>query len=153
MTERVIQTEHDREMLLRTIKTQKLPFTATIKDGRHRSLEQNKLQRLWCNEVSAETGMTPEEVRGYIKLHIGVPLMRDEDEHFRAQYDAILEPLSYERKIALMMQPLDLPVTRMMTTKQKHEFLNRVHHHFAEKGIELTLPKDGDILQHDRRAA
>jgi hypothetical protein len=153
MAESLILDERGREMLLRRIERQRLPFVCTIKEGKHRSLDQNRLQRLWCNEVSAQTGMSAEEVRGYIKLTIGVPLRREDEEDFRKTYDAILKPLTYEAKIALMMEPMDLPVTRDMSTKQMTEFLNRVLQHFAEKGIELTLPKDGDILQHDRRAA
>jgi hypothetical protein len=153
MAESLILDERGREMLLRRIERQRLPFACTIKEGKHRSLDQNRLQRLWCNEVASQTGMSAEEVRGYMKLTIGVPLRREDDDDFRKTYDAILKPLTYEAKIALMMEPMDLPVTRDMTTKQMTEYLNRVLHHFAEKGIELTLPKDGDILQHDRRAA
>lgn len=138
-------------MLLRTIRSQKLPFTVTIQDGRHRTLEQNKLNHMWCREVSAETGATPEEVRGLIKLTIGVPLLREQSEKFREKYDRILKPLSYKEKIELMMEPIDLPVTRIMTTSQKSEFLNRVYKHFSEIGIELTLPEEG-ILQHARDA-
>jgi len=44
------------------------------------------------------------------------------------------------------MEPLDFPITRIMTTKQATAYLDGVHRHFSEKGIALTDP--GDLTQH-----
>ena len=111
--------------------------------GTKRSLRQNKLQRLWMNEISQQLGdQTPEEVRGYCKLTIGVPILRAENERFRERYDKIVRPLPYEQKMALMMEPLDFPITRLMTTKQATAYLDGVHRHFSEKGVVLTDPGD-----------
>lgn len=143
MTNRIVKSEYQRDMLIRFIKERELPFTVTIAKGKHRSVEQNKLQRLWIKEISEQLeGTTPEEARGYCKLTIGVPILRHENEAFRQQYDAIVRPLPYEQKLAIMMEPLDLPVTRIMTSKQKTQYLDGVYRHFVEQGVELTLPPD-----------
>lgn len=131
-------------MLVKFINEQALPFIATLTKGNKRTLEQNRLQRLWCREVSDQTGQTPEEVRGYCKLTIGVPILRSESDAFREKYDRILKTLDYEQKIELMMEPLDLPVTRIMTTKQKAAYLDAIYQHFTEKGIVLTVPENHD---------
>jgi len=143
MTDRLIEDEHNRKLLIKFIEQQKLPFVITITQGRRRSVEQNKLQRLWMNEIAEQLGdQTPEQVRGYCKLTIGVPIMRAESETFREAYDRVLKPLLYEQKMALMMEPLDLPVTRIMTSKQKTEYLDQVYRHFLDKGVVLTIPME-----------
>ena len=138
---RIIETEHDRKMLIRFIEGRKLPFTTTVTDGKHRTTHQNRLQRQWVTEIAAQLGdQTPEEVRGYCKLAFGVPILRAENEAFRIRYDQIIKPLSYAQKLALMMEPFDLGVTRIMTTRQKTAYLDAMHRHFAEQGIVLTDP-------------
>lgn len=145
MTTRIIETEWDRQMLLKFIGQQKLPCTISIAKGGKRTLRQNRLSRLWLNEIAEQLGdQTPEEVRGYSKLTLGVPILRAENESFRERYDAIVRPLPYEQKLALMMEPFDFPITRIMTTKQATVYLDSMHRHFSEKGIVLTDP--GDLL-------
>ncbi|WP_127524016.1 hypothetical protein [Mesorhizobium sp. Z1-4] len=140
--DRIVETEHDRAMLVRLLEGQKLPFTVSIVAGKHRSTEQNKLQRLWMKEIAEQKGdITAEEARGYCKLTIGVPILRSENEAFRLRYDEIVKPLSYPQKLALMMEPFDFGVTRIMTTKQKAAYLDGVHRHFSEQGVILTDPE------------
>ncbi len=142
MVTRTVKTEVDRALLLRFLKERKLPFTADIVTGRRRSVEQNRLQRLLINEIAEQLGdRTPEEVRGYCKLTMGVPILRAENEEFRAQYDKIVRPLPYSLKLALMMEPLDLPVTRIMNTEQKTRYLDAIYRHFGEQGVVLTVPE------------
>jgi hypothetical protein len=143
MATRFLESEGDRRMLIRFLEAQPLPLTVTLSKGGKRSLKQNKLQRLWMNEIAEQLGdQTPEEVRGYCKLTLGVPILRAENETFRERYDAIIRPMSYPEKLALMMEPLDFPITRLMTTKQATAYLDGVHRHFSEKGIALTDPGD-----------
>ena len=150
--QRFVETEADRRMLLKFIEGQPLPLTVSLTKGGKRSLRQNKLNRLWMTEISEQLGdQTPEEVRGYCKLTIGVPILRAENEQFRERYDAIVRPMPYEHKLSLMMEPLDFPVTRLMTTKQATAYLDGVHRHFSEKGIVLTDP--GDLLERQSEAA
>src|SRR6185295_2176617 len=92
MTTRVVQNEHQRQLLLRFLQQRKLPFTVDISDGRRRSAEQNRLQRLWIKEIAEQLGdRTPEEIRGDAKLRFGVPILRAEDETFREKYDRIIK--------------------------------------------------------------
>ena len=143
MTDRLIEDEHNRKLLIKFIEGQKLPFVITLTQGRRRSVEQNKLQRLWCNEIAEQLGdTTPEEVRGYCKLAIGVPILRAENETFRLQYDRVVKPLLYEQKLAIMMEPLDMPITRYMTSKQKSQYLDAVCKYWTERGVDLTIPED-----------
>lgn len=143
MTTRVIDSEQDRDLFIRYVRDHRLPFTVDVTKGRHRSVAQNKLQRLLVNEISDQLGdQTPEEVRGYCKLTLGVPILRAEHSAFREQYDAIIRPLSYEKKMALMMEPLDFPVTRLMTTEQKIRYLDGIYRHFGERGLVLTVPNE-----------
>jgi hypothetical protein len=140
---RTIENEHDRTLAARLIEARAIPFTFTLTDGKHRTTAQNKLQRLWMNEIAQQKGdMQPEEVRAYCKLTIGVPILRAQNEAFRIRYDEVVKPLPYEQKIAIMSEPLDLPVTRIMTTKQKTEYLDGIIRHFAEQGIVLTMPEE-----------
>lgn len=142
MTERVVSTEQDRAMLIALIKAQKLPFTASVLKGKHRTLAQNRLQRQWMLEIAEQLGdRTPEEARGECKLTLGVPILRAENPAFREAYDEHIRPLPYERKLAYMMMPLDFPVTRLMTTSQKTKYLDQVAQHFAEQGVVLTDPE------------
>lgn len=141
MTTRIVKTEFDRDMLLKFIREHKLPFTVSIAKGKKRSTEQNKLQRLWANEVAEQLGdRTPEEVRGDIKLRFGVPILRSENEIFREKYDRIIKPLPYETKMELMMLPMDFPVSRLMTTGQHSRYLDSVYRFFTERGVQLTEP-------------
>lgn len=145
MTTRFLETDHDRRMLIRFLEDQPLPVTVSLTKGGKRSLRQNKLQRLWINEIAEQLAdQSSEEVRGYCKLTIGVPILRAENDTFRERYDAIVRPLPYEQKLALMMEPLDFPISRLMTTKQAIAYLDGIHRHFSEKGIVLTDP--GDLI-------
>ena len=107
--------------------------------------EQNKLQRKWIVEASEQLGdRTPEDVRAWCKLHIGVPIMREGNAEFREKYDRIIKPLPYSVKLECMAEPIDFPVTRQMTTKQKTEYLDGVFKALSEQGVILTMP-DGSV--------
>jgi hypothetical protein len=148
---RIVETEHDRNLLLRFIEGRKLPFTVTLTDGKHRTTHQNRLQRQWMVEIAAQLGdRTPEDVRGYCKLHFGVGILREENDAFRARYDEVIRPLPYEAKLKLMMEPISIPITSIMTTRQKTAYLDAVHRAFSEQGIVLTNPDD---LKFGRAAA
>lgn len=113
----------------------------TIKAGKARSVDQNRLQRKWLLEAEAQGDMTAEEYRGYCKLHFGVPILRNENDEFREKYDKIIRPHSYQDKLAMMMEPLDFPITRLMNTKQKGRYLDAMYEHFTGMGFKLTEPK------------
>lgn len=137
----IIETKGDVDRLAVLLKGRKMPLSVTYETKRARSIEQNRLQRLWCREVAEQLGdRTPEEVRGISKLHFGVPIMREASDSFREAYDRAVKPLPYEAKVAIMMEPLDLPVTRLMKVPQKREYLDAMHRHWSSLGVRLTDP-------------
>lgn len=140
---RTVETVDDKKKAVLLIENRNLPFTLSLADGKHRSTAQNKLGQMWMAEIAQQKGdTTPEEVRGYCKLHIGVPILRSVNEVFAKEYDAVVKPLPYEAKLKLMMVPFDFGVTRLMTTKQKTQYLDAIARHFGEQGIILTMPED-----------
>ena len=141
MTSRAIRNDLDRSDALRLIQHKRYPFTLSIVEGAPRSNEQNRLQRQWLNEAEEQGDMTAEEYRGFCKLHFGVPIMRRDSEDFREKYDRIIKPHTYEDKLTMMMVPLDFPVTRAMSTKQKTEYLDAMYNHFRGLGFQLTEPE------------
>lgn len=143
MTTRTITDPEKLDALLVLLRERKQPFTVSIAAGKGRSSEQNRLQRRWMLEAAEQLGTdTAEGFRGYCKLHFGIPILRAENEHFAAEYDAVIRPLPYEQKLRLMMVPFDFGVTRQMTTKQKTQYLDAVHAHFTGLGVALTQPED-----------
>lgn len=139
-----LHNEADRAKIVKLIVELTLgnPLTVTIEGERNqRSIRQNKTQRMWIKEIAQQLGdQSEEEVRGYCKLTIGVPILRAENDEFRERYDKIVRPLPYDQKLALMMEPFDMPVTRIMTTKQHAKYLDEIQRHFAEQGVILTQP-------------
>jgi hypothetical protein len=82
-----------------------------------------------------------EDKRAFAKLEIGVPILRMENEEFCAKYDEHVKPLPYHQKLAFMKVPLDFPVTSLMTTKQKTQFLDALYIHYTGLGVKLTEPE------------
>ena len=142
MTTRVIKTATDLDMLTKYLAAHARPFTVNVLKGAKRSDRQNRTQRLWLGEIAEQLDdHTAEEWRAYCKLTIGVPILREQNDKFRERYDAVVKPLTYEQKLALMTEPLDMPVTRIMTTRQKTLYLDAMHQRFAEQGVRLTDPE------------
>lgn len=143
MTTRVIENEMDRQATIRLLESRKLPCTVTFTKGKPRSPEQNRLQRLWVNEAAEQLqDETAEEKRAYCKLHYGIPILRAESDEYCEAYDKYIRPLTYEAKLAMMAVPLDYPVTRLMTSKQKKQYLDEMWQHFKGLGVQLTDPEE-----------
>ena len=142
MVARVITSAAERDNLVALLAKKKPPFSVSIRNGKNRSIEQNRLQRLWLNEAAEQLGEdTAEGYRAYCKLHFGVPILRNENDEFRAAYDKHVRPHSYEDKLAMMAIPLDFPVTRLMKMGQKKRYLDDVYQHFFGLGVLLTEPE------------
>jgi len=139
MTTYSVRNEYDRAQTVKRLQSLPWPMTVTIQSGAPRSIEQNRLQRLWMGELEDQGDMTREEYRGYCKLHFGVEIAK-EHPAFADAYDKHMRPLPYETKLAMMQEPLDFPVTRVMTTKQKKRYLDKIHNHFTSLGFRLTDP-------------
>lgn len=138
-----IRNAVDLSQAAQAVKSSGYPCTVTIERGKKRSVEQNRLQRLWLLEAQDQGDQTAEEYRAYCKLHFGVPILRAENYEFRGAYDRLIRPRPYEEKLELMMVPLDFPVTRLMTTKQKTEYLDAMYRHFLGLGFRMTEPDHG----------
>jgi hypothetical protein len=141
MVTRAVMDKDQAETLMAYLQALPMPFTVTVTPGAVRTCPQNRLQRLWVKEISAQReDLTPEDVRALCKLTIGVPILRAENETFALAYDKTVKPLPYEIKINLMKEPIDLPITRQMTKKQKVKYLDGMHLYWSQQGIILTDP-------------
>lgn len=142
MTTRTLLNASDRSAFFKLVESYSFPCTVNVKKGKDRSIEQNKLQRLWMNEIAEQLqDDTAEAYRAYCKLHFAVPILRAENDEFCAAYDKYIRPLPYETKLAYMAVPLDFPVSRLMTTKQMTQYLDAVHNEFTGRGVRLTDPE------------
>ena len=145
MTSHVVKSQTDYSALLTTLERYDRPFTVDIRKGKHRTVEQNKLQFKWFKEVFEQlhekgTFDSTEDVRGFCKLHFGVPIMRRELPEFREAYDRVMKPKPYLTQRELMTGPLEVPVTRHMTTEQKSRYLDAIYAYFTDLGLQLTRP-------------
>jgi len=140
MAQRILRSERDREAVMAWIKSQRLPCSVKVEPGAKRSLEQNQLQRQWLLEAQEQGDQSAEEYRAYCKLHFGVPILRAENERFCEQYDRVVKPLAYEAKLDLMQEPIDFPVTRLMSVSQKTRYLDAMFVALCSQGLVLTEP-------------
>jgi len=139
MPSRVIRTEADFDALGKLLASLERPFTNEWRKGEDRSDRQNKLMWRWAGEFASALGdRTADEVQKEWKLTIGVPILRSENEAFRAFYDKALKPLSYPEKLAAMEY---VPVTSQMTVPQMRAFMDAIQRQGAEQGVTLTDPE------------
>ena len=119
------------------------PITVSWKNGNDRSNQQNALAFKWYKEIADQMGdREAHEVRAHCKLYLGVKMMVTEDEDFRVKWHTmIMNRFSLEEKLALMLEPFDFPVTRLMSVKQMTRYLDAVYNEFAPMGVKLTLPE------------
>ena len=110
----------------------------SVKTGKARSLDQNSLSHNWYEQISRELREeTPLGVKCFCKLHYGVPILRAENEDFRIQYDTVLKPLSYDKKLLAMNF---LPVTSLMSKDQLSQYLSAMQEAYADR-VQLTFPE------------
>ena len=141
MVTRILRGPECVEKLSNLLNARKFPMTVTITVGELRRGKQNRLAQRWFTDISRQLGdQTHEDVRAFCKLTIGVPILRAENEAFRASYDKTMRPLDYETKLEAM-KSLDIPVTRMMTVKQMTAFMDEVSKFWTKRGIRLTDPE------------
>ena len=152
MTTHAIKNLDDLALLKTDLDGRKRPFTVEITDGRDRSAEQNRLSHKWYREIADQTGEDRDDVRARCKLEIGVPILREASEQFRATYDRLIRPLDYEDKLAAV-RDMDLPVTRLMKVSEMTRYMDLVFKRHAEAGIELTIPPDRFAYDPGRMAA
>ena len=110
----------------------------SIKTGKDRSLDQNSISHAWYEQISRELREeTPLGVKNFCKLNYGVPILRADNEEFRQQYDTVLKPLSYDKKLLAMNF---LPVTSLMNKAQLSQYLEAMQAAYADK-VKLEFPE------------
>ena len=143
MTTRTLFDQRDLDSFAALVKAIGFPSTVSVRKGKQRTLDQNRLQHMWHREAAEQLqDETAEDKRAYAKLHFAVPILRAEIEEFREAYDRHIEPLPYEQKLAFMAVPLNFPCTRLMTTKMTTAFLDRLREHYESLGVRLTVPEN-----------
>lgn len=142
MVTKVIREVGEIEGLSRFIAARgKFPMTITITQGAPRTDLQNRLVQRWFTDIARQLGdSSHEDIRAFCKLTIGIPILRAENEAFKAQYDRVLKHLSYEEKLEAI-RVFDFPVTRLMQTKQMTQFMDEMQRYWGEKAIKLTDPE------------
>lgn len=141
MPTKVIRQPEHLEALAILLRGRKLPLTVSWAQGASRTAAQNRLAQRWFTDIATQLGdQTHEDVRAECKLKIGVPILRAENEAFLVSYDRTIKHLPYEDKLAAI-KAFDLPVTRLMTTKQMTAFMEEMQRHWTGQGIRLTDPE------------
>jgi hypothetical protein len=113
----------------------------SLRPGKDRTLDQNALWFKFYERISQMTQIGDvEDARRYCKLHIGVPIMRADDEEFRAAWNQVLLDQPYERKLELMgpcplFGPDGFPVTRLFNRAQGIAYTDRIVAEFSAKGV------------------
>ena len=111
----------------------------SIKTGKDRSVPQNSITHAWYSQIARELREDSElGWKCYCKLHHGVPILRLADDEFRATYDRVIKPLSYENKLEAMKV---WPVTSLMTKAQLSEYAESVQADFRKRGVMLVFPE------------
>lgn len=147
---RVIKSREDASNLAKLIDARGYPQTVTVTAGESRSTLQNRLAQRWFSDIVRQLGdQTHDEVRAYCKLHFGVPILRAENEAFKASYDRILKPLDYAEKLEAI-RVFDFPITRLMSTKQMTQFMDAMQRHWSQQGVRLTNPEDMKYEESER---
>ena len=134
----------------KTNKKQCLDYINELKTDEKHTVEVKKLSRsdmqnntafMWYKEIALAKGdENPTDIRAYCKLHFGVPILREDNEEFRIAYDKAVKPLTYDKKLLVMVEPLDFPVTRMMTTDQMQRYMDNIQEFGYSVNAELTIP-------------
>lgn len=141
MPTKVIRAPEHVDALSVLLKARKLPITVSWAQGATRTHAANRLAQRWFTDISMQLGdQTHEDVRAECKLRFGVPILRAENEAFCVSYDMTLRPLPYAAKVAAI-KAFDLPVTRLMTTKQMSAFMTAVQQEYSAQGVRLTDPE------------
>jgi hypothetical protein len=148
MPHRIINSERDLADLFRLFGGLKLPLTVEWVQGRDRTRDQNALQWLWATETANQLGdRTADEVQRTWKLVHGVPILREDSAEFRATYDRLLKPRTFEEKVEAMSF---IDVTSAMKVRQMVRYLDAVQRECLENGIRITDP-DPELASYQAR--
>lgn len=143
MTKHILNSEIGLQSFIGTLRElwhSRRYLEISVKEGKGRSVEQNAVMHGWFGQVARE--LREYDARGvkrFCKLHFGVPILRAEDDDFRAAYDRVIKPRPYADKLVAMDI---LPVTSVMTTIQLDACMTDIQDHYAKQGVVLVYPKE-----------
>ena len=134
------QTESEAIGEIRAARAKHGKCKVTIRAGK-RSLDHNAVSHIWYAQIATELREdTPEGVHRECKLLYGVPILRAEDEDFRAFYDAAIKHvLTYAEKLAAMRY---IPVTSLMNPAQMKRYTDDMQKAYAGR-VQLEYPPEG----------
>lgn len=138
MGSRIIRDEKARDELARFICTLPAPFTVTWAKGAKRSDHQNRTFHMWCGQVAAQTFQSAAEVKAFCKLTWGEPILAAENADWLEKWKGLYSPLPYAKQLVLFEC---IPVTSVMTTRQKSALMDAMRREYATQGIVLTDPE------------
>lgn len=148
MAHRILNSADDLDAFTALLGNLKLPVTVEWRQGRDRSLDQNRLQFLWARDAAEQLGdRDADELRREWKLRHGVPIMREASPDFRETYDRLIKPLTYPQKVKAMAL---IEVTSLMNVRQMVRYLDAVERECLENGLALTAPDPDLRAHHDR---
>lgn len=113
----------------------------SFRPGKDRTLDQNALWFAMYQRIAEMTNMGDvEDARRYCKLHVGVPIMRKDDDSFRDGWNRVFLNLDYETKLELMgpcavFGPDGFPVTRLFNRAQGIAYTDRIVGEFAGRVV------------------
>jgi len=134
---KVFKLAHDTARLMAVREVQNAPenYIVTVSEPT-RSKSQNDKTHAWYEEIAAVLkDFDAQGWKRYCKLHHGVPILRAEDEEFKAFYDSAMKrSLTYEQKLTAMDF---VPVTSIMKKSQLSKYFDAVRDDFFAKGVNL----------------
>jgi len=103
-----------------------------------RNSDQNSLFHAILREVAKQKGdESVGDIKRYVKLTMGVPILRASDAKFRELYDDTIKgSLSYEQKLEAMDI---LPVTSRMGKKDFATLIDDVIQHYTQQGYHIKI--------------
>ncbi len=118
------------------------PFFVTFQAGeeKRRTRQNSFVFEAYSQIADMLDDHTASDVRAISKLHVGVPILRAEDEAFRAKYDERVKPFPYEQKLAFMVEPFEFPVTSLMSVRQMSEYIRQMLAFWDQRGASVMLP-------------
>jgi len=104
----------------------------SITVGKDRTIDQNRLSfDVYRDLQKAGKFNTVTEARAFCKLTYGVPILSEEDHEFRKGLSKLGKyKLSYEDKLSMMIEPINLPVTSRMTRKTFSRYIDAIGRNF-----------------------
>ena len=112
------------------------PFTVDIVKGKHAARNRTGFRWLWIERGRRAIGrpdISGDARRLQAALQASDPALRKRNLSGGCS-DSMVRPLPFKTKLALMCEPFDMAVTRLMTTAQKTQYLDTMSRWFLSQG-------------------